>query len=687
MVGLVLAGSMLISATACRKNAEPDGSSGTSEVNDTVTFPGELFEKLDTSKGPYGSVLPKPVQAKTLVVLDAKKLSKDELVMIGILQGVLAQSSDTQIYLSRDHYTDYLEMLRKDYGVKTENADSAEAVVERFKSKLKGYILYAPETASVQVATTLSGIKSALAVTPALEAMAKKAGLKQLDDVRTRDEEWLFNTYWKQINHDLIIEQPKTAGSELRDLAAMAKAMVIYGNTDFKSKVLKSLNPHAKGIGYGDYAKGENVFIDDYSKNDRYLIADGLVINTTVFCGYTLESLKQPNRTAQVKADSKKHYLAFQVSDGDNVQYVLNAMYAFPNLYSYKGRENWKVGWGVAPVLIDYAPSVMKHYYQTAGKNTFTCAASGMGYFYPSLMSPTELSYQCKVLNEYIDRTDMRIVQILDHNSFFNGSLWDKYTEQKNVDGLIYENYGNNEDIAGRIRFSNGKPVIAPRLSLWESDEAKVKEEVANIIQATRDGVHDPTSPAGYTMVFVQAWGSGMKGVEQVLKQLPADVEVVTPIEMLDLIKKNVKPVSYDFSKDAEGWKIETYSDDASGEWVKSGAIQLRGQGGETDGSPDAEISKKLELPADRPWINVLVKSNSASMGGQVRIRCVDEYGTETIVKDWTPLEQGTLYSAITCRLPGIMAGETVTLYIERDSGGTGKPEYLNIENIEFIGG
>ena len=96
--------------------------------------------------------------------------------------------------------------------------------------------------------------------------------------------------------------------------------------------------------------------------------------------------------------------------------------------------------------MIDLAPAALRWYYETATDNDFFIVGpSGSGYMYPSRYPTAELDLHVSRLNEYMGRCDLGIVEILDFNSLENNDLWDKYTAQSNVDGIIYLEYSNHK--------------------------------------------------------------------------------------------------------------------------------------------------------------------------------------------------------------------------------------------------
>lgn len=204
------------------------------------------------------------------------------------------------------------------------------------------------------------------------------------------------------------------------------------------------------------------------------------------------------------------------------------------------------MGWAISPSMIDLAPTVAERYYKDAtNRDAFVVGPSGGGYMYPSRYPAAELDQHLNTLNDYMGRMDLGLVEVIDFNAFNNAELWDKYTAQPNVDGIVYLEYSNHKALNGAIKWSNGKPIITPREMLWEGNAGSDNASVVNHINAAP---RNPKSAAGYSLVLVHAWSKSMDDVKEVIDQLGADVRVVTPVEMAELIKEQVPQTSAEVS-------------------------------------------------------------------------------------------------------------------------------------------
>jgi GxGYxYP putative glycoside hydrolase C-terminal domain/GxGYxY sequence motif in domain of unknown function N-terminal len=166
---------------------------------------------------PKGQALPRFARPKRLDVADITELSGDEKLLLGTLQGVVNASSP-RVYLIGDDAknqegpTTWLRDLKVPY---TEH-DDAWTLVEKYRGSLRGCVVFDPEVPdSINVATTLAGLRKAIVTSPALlERVRDDVGLRVLDDLRGRFTDriaaytWQFTHLWPKTTHRMLIGLP-----------------------------------------------------------------------------------------------------------------------------------------------------------------------------------------------------------------------------------------------------------------------------------------------------------------------------------------------------------------------------------------------------------------------------------------------------------------------------------------------
>ena len=482
----------------------------------------------------------------------------------------------------------------------------------------------------------------------------------------------------------------------LRDYATMANALTFFGgNSTFRDSVMSGLENDSACLGWGDASNGEDKFITPTSQQGIFTIPNDYARNLSTLSGITENTLAQLTHMIPT-AESNVHYVTFLMSDGDNMQWLLSDFASDSKWWGNSHRGTFNMGWGIPPSLIDLAPSVMKWYYESASKGTykdyFVVGPSGNGYMYPSKYPSAELDLHIQRLNDYMGRADINIVEVIDFDSLYNTSLWDKYTVQPNIDALIYLEYTNHKAHNGTILWSNNKPVITPREMLWDGiagcDETTV---INNINSAPRN----PYSSSGYTLVLVNAWSKSMDSIKTVIDGLNSDVRVVTPEVFVKLIQTNLtgsanlEQLSYGFERDTEGWVGGTSGkqyDSASWSSIGNpgGSLVMDGSDlGYPDSNPNAWFYKKINLPSNATTLTFETRSADASHGGKLRVRVIDSSGTSHTLLDWETVKSDVwvLRSADI----SAYAGQTVTFYFEQNDNGEGSGEHRYVDNFQIF--
>ena len=476
--------------------------------------------------------------AKKYLVIHENQMSFEEQVMVQTLQGILAQNkSETQIFIdSGDNYKKWLEGLKSKYSIEYIRVNSAWDIVDLFKDNIKekGFIVYKAGTRSVNVACTLSGITNYISVDESLVSKATEHGLVSKMDVSDKNEKWVFDNYKDKLNNKLLVRQ-STEKSQVRDYGVANKALFYYGEgtADITAEVLSWVEDGSPIFGWGP--GDEMSHVSAGSDRNLFTIPSDWSDNLSIFSAINKKELKQAPIKNSVDSSKKDvHYVTFVMSDGDNVQWYENDFAFSSKWYGASSRGKIPMGWSINPSLIELASNIMEDVYQSKTDNDyFVGAVSGCGYMYPNSYSKEKLEEHCKELNKLYERTNLEYVQILDYK--FDNSTLEKYAKQKNIKGgmlMTYDNMYAGKN--GEIAWVNDKPFVAVRDSLWETDPVKLAEKINKYPK-------DPKHAEGYTLVNVHPWSSTYDDVIKLSEKLDKNVQVVSPKEFMELIKKNVQ--------------------------------------------------------------------------------------------------------------------------------------------------
>lgn len=174
---------------------------------------------------PEGQALPTFAAARHLDVADIEDIPGDEQLLFATLQGIVNRSQP-RIYLLHPSDEGKETWLRDGLGVSCTMHDSPWKLLDKYGREARGLVVYDPQAPdTVNVATTLAGLKDALAVSPGLLDRLTSAPFNYavLDDLRGRFAsrldayQWQFENLWPQTTHRMLIALSPTRGVEIRD--------------------------------------------------------------------------------------------------------------------------------------------------------------------------------------------------------------------------------------------------------------------------------------------------------------------------------------------------------------------------------------------------------------------------------------------------------------------------------------
>lgn len=161
---------------------------------------------------PKHQELPSFAKAKRLEVADIYDAPGDVKLMLATLQGIVNRK-EPRIYLI-EHIEEGRFKWLNDLDVRYNVRDDYWDLVRKFQHEVRGVVIYDPLVPdSINVATTLSGLKDAVAASPELAAQLTEApyNLPVVDDLRGRFQDrleaytWQFEQLWSQTTHRMLV--------------------------------------------------------------------------------------------------------------------------------------------------------------------------------------------------------------------------------------------------------------------------------------------------------------------------------------------------------------------------------------------------------------------------------------------------------------------------------------------------
>ena len=332
-----------------------------------------------------------------------------EMYLFASLKGLVNKTKPRIFSYEGDAFAEgpytWLQSLGMGY---TEHTDKW-SLIGKYRNEISGLIVYDPaQIHTVNLATMLAKSRGALIVSPLLLSRLTAApyNLPVLLDLRAQFTsklqvyQTLYNTYWPSLDHRLLIGlNPDAHKAVLREYATALGAAVIWldPNVAAESALLNNfLSSMPAGSNYMGWWPEEAPGVQRASQYGIATIASDWCSNLTMHSGTSRTVTLKP--MPPKPALQNKLYVAFILSDGDNLQYIEHLM---RKLWNNADRGSVPMGWTLSPAMLDAMPGALNYFWQTATDNdNLISGPSGYGYAYPNSWPNQNL------LNQFVAKTE-----------------------------------------------------------------------------------------------------------------------------------------------------------------------------------------------------------------------------------------------------------------------------------------
>ena len=335
--------------------------------------------------------------------------SSAEMYLFASLKGIVNKKNPRIFSYEGDAFAEGPYTWLQSLGLSwTEHANKWD-LITKYRSELSGLIVYDPEQIhTVNLATMLAKNKKALIASPALVSKLTAApyNLPVLLDLRGQFTsklqvyQTIYNNYWPTLDHRILIGlNPDAHKASLREYATALGSAVIWldpkvaGESELLNQFLLSM---PGGANYMGWWPEEGPGVERASTYGIATIASDYATNLTMHSG--MPRTVNPKPIPPKPPLQNKIYVAFILSDGDNLQYVEHLM---RKLWNNPDRGSVPMGWTISPAMLDAMPGALNYYHNTATDNdNLISGPSGYGYAYPNSFPDK------KLLKDFVKRTE-----------------------------------------------------------------------------------------------------------------------------------------------------------------------------------------------------------------------------------------------------------------------------------------
>jgi hypothetical protein len=464
--------------------------------------------------------------------------SSAEMYLFASLKGIVNRTQPRIFSYEGDAFAEGQYTWLQSLGLNwTEPADKW-TLITKYRSELSGLIVYDPlQIHTVNLATVLAKDRGALIASPSLAARLTAApynlpivlDLRGQFTTKLQVYQALYNTYWSGLDHRLLIGlDPNNHKASLREYATALGAAVIWLDPKVaaESTLLNSfLSSMTAGACFMGWWPEEEPGVTRASSYGIATVASDYATNLTVHSGMPRTVTIKPMPAKPTLQN--KLYVAFILSDGDNLQYVEHLM---RKLWSNPDRGAVPIGWTLSPAMLDAMPGALNYYWQSSTTNdNLISGPSGYGYAYPNNWPSQSLNQFVAKSEDYNRRAGLRVITIWNTiTGGINQTVGQSYASNApTLLGLTAQNTGG-----GLTVYNQRLPGMALSCNYCTHEQA-MKDHISSA-SAGWNGA----SPR-FIIIQAQPWqGATPTSFKNVANSLGADYVVVRPDHIFQLIRE-----------------------------------------------------------------------------------------------------------------------------------------------------
>ncbi|MDR1809162.1 MAG: T9SS type A sorting domain-containing protein [Prevotella sp.] len=503
---------------------------------------------------PTGQLLPTfPASAQTQDHIYLNNNTDAEMFLFSSLKGLINRTQPRIFSYEGDNAAEGAFTWLNSVGVSYVTTTPWEAL-RKYKAEISGLIVYdTAQMHTTNLAARLATDYNALVASPELlsRLTASPYNFPVLLDLRGQFTSKLqvyqhvFDNYWENTDKRILIGlSPEFHKGSLREYAVAIGAAVVWldpKNSSESTLLNKFLASMPAGANYMGWWPEEQPGVERVSYYGFTTIASDYSTNLTFHSGLPRRIDPRPMPPKPVLQN--KIYVAFILSDGDNLQYVEHLM---RKLWNNSDRGRVPIGWTVSPAMVDAMPGALNYYHQSATDNdNLISGPSGYGYTYPNYWLQTGTHTNSEALADFVAKTEeynvaagLRVV-----------TIWNTITGGINTS--VGNIFANNAPTLLGITAQNTAPNAAPTIYSLKLPGKRLSCNYCTNEQAMTEHIASAASgwngsQPRFVIIQAQPWnGVTPTSFKNVANSLGDDYVVVRPDHIFQLIREaNNLPVN-----------------------------------------------------------------------------------------------------------------------------------------------
>lgn len=515
-------------------------------------------------------LLPAPAAPDSLDVYDVCAAPFDVMLSVATMTGLINRQQ-ARIYLLSDGDAEPLRAALLGHIPTRHHPMPAEDVLSEligaYRSSVGGLIVYDPAMIdSVNVATTLAGLRDAVVVSPRQLESLSRYQLPVLADLRIfgwnnrlQAYRWAVRNLLRETTPRLVAGMGPTIPGGLRSYLVANRAFVYWLNPRrvilpgptsswmterfLMKRVLRRFAPGTPHLGwFMDELDGVSlasrsalpVLPSDFFYNmEVWLAIDGEAVGRAEGAmageGMAGTSPATTFQAAPTSVIAPGVYISFAISDGDNLQFNQHRMY---HLWQDPARGSVPIGWTISPMLQVAAPMLAAYYARTATSyDELIAGPSGACYIQPSRWPGKQLPAFLRLTGTLMRRMHLTTIEVLDRpiRSLIPPKTWQSaYSKSLAPFGLRGILSGDACKRSG-WRVVNGVPVIQ-NLGLTKS--------AGTALDLVKRNTPARITRPHYVSIYMHAWTTTPSDIQTIVQALDSRYAVVTPGTLLAMIAR-----------------------------------------------------------------------------------------------------------------------------------------------------